>query len=68
MLKTLMAPVALALGIVFPMNAAYSIDKDEAVKTDAGPVLGHTMTSIDGKEVDLAKYKGKVLLITNVAS
>ncbi len=34
----------------------------------AGPVLGHSMKGIDGKEVDLSKYKGKVLLITNVAS
>lgn len=32
-------------------------------------VLNHTMKTIDGKEVNLAeKYKGKVLLIVNVAS
>ena len=32
-----------------------------------GP-LQFTMKSIDGKDVDLAKYKGKVVLIVNVAS
>jgi len=31
-------------------------------------VLSFTMKSIDGQEVPLSKYKGKVLLIVNVAS
>ncbi len=31
-------------------------------------VLDHKMMDIDGKEVDLAKYKGKVVMIVNVAS
>ena len=31
-------------------------------------VLRHTASSIDGEDIDLAKYKGKVLLIVNVAS
>ena len=31
-------------------------------------VLGFTMKDIDGKDVDLAQYKGKVVLIVNVAS
>lgn len=31
-------------------------------------VLDHKMKDIDGKEVDLSKYKGKVVLIVNVAS
>lgn len=31
-------------------------------------VLNFTMKSLTGKEVDLAKYKGKVVLIVNVAS
>ncbi len=36
----------------------------------AGPnyVLGFNVKSIDGKDVDLASYKGKVVLIVNVAS
>ncbi len=33
----------------------------------SGP-LGYTVKDIDGKEVDLAKYKGDVILIVNVAS
>jgi glutathione peroxidase len=32
------------------------------------PVLQFEMKDIDGKKVDLAKYKGKVVLIVNVAS
>ncbi len=31
-------------------------------------VLGFTVRSIDGKDVDLSQYKGKVVIITNVAS
>src|SRR5207248_1791015 len=33
----------------------------------SGP-LSYTMKSIDGKDVDLSKYKGKVVVIVNVAS
>lgn len=32
------------------------------------PVLGFKMKNLDGKDVDLSKYEGKVLLIVNVAS
>ncbi|WP_145035073.1 glutathione peroxidase [Caulifigura coniformis] len=31
-------------------------------------VLSHTMKSLEGQDVDLAKYEGKVVLIVNVAS
>ena len=31
-------------------------------------VMDHKVLDIDGKEVDLAKYKGKVVLVVNVAS
>jgi glutathione peroxidase len=34
----------------------------------ASSVLDHKVKDIDGKEVDLAQYKGDVLLIVNVAS
>lgn len=34
----------------------------------AGSIFDFTMTSIDGKDVPLAGYRGKVLLIVNVAS
>lgn len=36
--------------------------------TKASPALSFTMKSLDGKEVDLRKYQGKVVLIVNVAS
>ena len=31
-------------------------------------VLRHVMTGIDGQEVDLARYRGRVVLVVNVAS
>ncbi len=37
-------------------------------KKSVPPVLNRTMKSLDGKEVDLSKYQGKVLLIVNTAS
>lgn len=39
-----------------------------ALAEPGAQVLDHKVKSIDGKEVDLAKYKGKVLMIVNVAS
>lgn len=39
-----------------------------ADKSDGHPIYGQTMKSLDGKPVDLAKYRGKVLLIVNTAS
>lgn len=57
---------------VAPETRAQSTEKP----ADAPPVtaatatspLDFTMTSIDGKEVPLSKYRGKVVLIVNVAS
>ena len=34
----------------------------------APPALNFKMKSLDGKEVDLSQYQGKVLLLVNVAS
>ena len=45
--------------------SARGADKEKA---EVGPVLNHTMTSLSGKQVDLSKYQGKVLLIVNTAS
>ena len=49
--------------------------KADEKKTDEAPaekpspyVLGYTVKDIDGNDVDLASFKGKVLLIVNVAS
>lgn len=40
----------------------------QAVASEASDVLGFTMRRIDGGEQPLAAYRGKVLLIVNVAS
>jgi glutathione peroxidase len=53
--------VALA-GFQSPANA-----KGKGAK-QVPPVLNFKMESLDGKEVDLAKYQGKVILMVNVAS
>jgi glutathione peroxidase len=56
----------LSLAAAFALTAsAAAADKGE--KPVTGP-LEFTMKGIDGKEVDLAKYKGKVVLFVNVAS
>lgn len=39
-----------------------------AAEKEAGGVLNQKMKSLDGKEIDLSKYTGKVVLIVNVAS
>jgi glutathione peroxidase len=54
--------IALLMGIFFAMPAS----AEEATK--AGSVLDFKVKDIDGKDVELSKYKGKVLLIVNVAS
>lgn len=49
---------------------AFAVSANAADKGDSkvsGP-LNFKMKSIDGKEVDLSQYKGKVVLIVNVAS
>jgi len=39
-----------------------------AVEKTVSEVLNHTVKNIDGKEVNLADYQGKVILVVNVAS
>jgi glutathione peroxidase len=41
---------------------------DEKGDKTVGSVLDYKMKGIDGKEVDLSQYKGKVVMIVNVAS
>src|SRR3954464_7067058 len=59
-MRTLMAVTALV--IVPGVSMAEEGDKK------APPVLNFKMKGIDGKEVDLANYKGKVVMFVNVAS
>jgi glutathione peroxidase len=61
-MRTLLAAVAVAF-----TAACTAADAPKGGDKVAGP-LDFKMTGIDGKEVDLAKYKGKVVLLVNVAS
>jgi len=53
----------IAAGVVFASGTLGAI----AMAETASPLMGE-MKSIDGKPVDLASYKGKVVLVVNVAS
>ena len=55
---------SLFAGVVVAMASVSAMAEEKSSK-----VLDHKMKAIDGKEVNLAeKYKGKVLLVVNVAS
>jgi glutathione peroxidase len=54
--------LALAVAATFPVTAG------EKGTAKVPAALNFKMTTIDGKAVDLAKYRGKVVLIVNVAS
>ncbi len=58
--------VCLLAGLLAYVPAAARADSKGDAKV--GSVLDHKMKGIDGKDVDLAKYKGNVVLIVNVAS
>jgi glutathione peroxidase len=49
------------------VTATVCVATDKKEEKMTGP-LSFKMTGIDGKEVDLAQYKGKVVLFVNVAS
>jgi glutathione peroxidase len=55
----------LASVVAAAVTSAQAADKEEAAKPAA---LNFTMKSITGQDVNLADYKGKVLLVVNVAS
>ncbi|QDU62621.1 Hydroperoxy fatty acid reductase gpx1 [Planctomycetes bacterium Pan216] len=58
----LLAALAVVFGLVVsPLSFAAE------AKTPKGPLNG-SMKAIDGKEVDLSKYDGKVVLVVNTAS
>ena len=58
---------AFLAGLIVALVAAAAPADDKGEKAMAGP-LGFTMAGIDGKPVDLSKYRGKVVLLVNVAS
>lgn len=47
---------------------ALAVSMVPAAQAEDAPALNFKMKSIDGKEVDLSKYQGKVVLMVNVAS
>ncbi len=57
--------IVLVAGIAHRTEVVRAAEKGAAAVSN---VLGLTMESIDGSPVELAKYKGKVVLIVNVAS
>jgi glutathione peroxidase len=64
-LKTLVRLLAVAsLAIIALVGTAQSVTAAAQEKT----VLNYKVKALDGKDVDLADYKGKVVLIVNVAS
>ena len=56
------------LSVVSALMLSAVLVSAEEKKGDVSPLLKHEMKSLTGKKVDLAKYKGKVLLVVNVAS
>ncbi|MEK6701741.1 MAG: redoxin family protein [Planctomycetota bacterium] len=63
------APATKAPPATTPVETKPAIAKPpEAAKVVSPYVLGFKMKDIDGKEQDLAQYKGKVIMIVNVAS
>jgi glutathione peroxidase len=72
-MKTWMFGLALA-GAVAAVLAVSSVRADVKAEGNApsaaasGEALGFTVKDIDGKDVDLSSYKGKVVMIINVAS
>lgn len=58
-----------AVAMLACLSPAFAADKKTKAKgAKVPPVLDYRMKSLAGEEVDLAKYKGKVLLVVNVAS
>ena len=47
---------------------AAAVSSAQAEEKPAPPALNFTMKSITGQDVNLADYKGKVVLVVNVAS
>jgi glutathione peroxidase len=59
----------LAVGAVGALTVCLSgATADDKGSTEVPPVLNFKMTDLSGKEMDLSDYKGKVVLIVNVAS
>lgn len=54
----------IAFSLIIPLSVVASFAADKPAKT----VYDYSLVGLDGKEVSLSAYKGKVLLIVNLAS
>src|SRR6185503_15360219 len=61
-------PLYLLAGAAALAALAPSLVTAEPEKPPVPPALNFTMKDIDGKDVPLSKYQGKVLMLVNVAS
>ena len=60
--------ISLVLGSTLLAGLAFSIWASVAAAEKAPAALGFSMQSLAGKEVDLGQYRGKVVMVVNVAS
>jgi glutathione peroxidase len=58
----------LTLGLAAAWLGAEPANPPSTQPSSVPPVLNFTMKSLDGKDVNLSQYQGKVLLFVNVAS
>ena len=65
-MRKLGSPFAVVALVALGFPLAPAAEKKGDAKVPAS--LNFKMKGLDGKEVDLAQYKGKVVLIVNVAS
>jgi glutathione peroxidase len=65
--RSLLLPGFAVLAILSVLSSATIVSAQDSPKKPTS-VLDFRVKDIDGKDVDLAKYKGKVLLIVNTAS
>ena len=54
--------------LIMLFAVASVVAQDESKSEEAGPALQFKLKSIDGEEVNLADYQGKVVVMVNVAS
>jgi glutathione peroxidase len=66
---TMLRRTVIVLGMALILGSwAWTSDAGEKGDKKVPAVLNFKMTGLDGKDVDLAHYQGKVVLIVNVAS
>ncbi len=67
-LARMISTVILAMSAIVLVSIPWAMISAHSAPNQAGSVLDFTVKDIDGKDVPLAKFQGKVLLIVNTAS